>query len=85
MGEGGAGTGEADGARWRGPLGSLEKLGHVYDGLNYTSDFPGGEWRRMQKPTGMRYSLVNDAVTFENNACTGGLPGQLLQSYDMID
>ena len=28
----------------------------------------------MQKPTGMRYSLVDDAVTFENNACTGGLP-----------
>jgi hypothetical protein len=55
-------------------LGSLEKLGHVYDGLNYASDFPGGEWRRMPKPTGMRYSLVNDAVTFENNACTGGLP-----------
>ena len=39
----------------------------------------------MQKPTGMRYSLVNDAVTFENNACTGGLPGKLLRSYDMID
>jgi N-acyl-D-aspartate/D-glutamate deacylase len=49
------------------------------------SDFPGGEWRRMQKPTGMRYILVNGAVTFENNECTGALPGKLLRSYDMID
>jgi hypothetical protein len=39
----------------------------------------------MQKPTGMRYILVNGAVTFENNECTGALPGKLLRSYDMID
>ena len=57
----------------------------IYDKPTYASDFPGGEWRRMQKPTGMRYILVNGAVTFENNECTGALPGKLLRSYDMID
>ena len=61
------------------------ELGYVYDKPTYASDFPGGEWRRMQKPTGMRYILVNGAVTFENNECTGALPGKLLRSYDMID
>jgi N-acyl-D-aspartate/D-glutamate deacylase len=64
---------------------SLEELGYVYDKPTYASDFPGGEWRRMQKPTGMRYILVNGAVTFESNNCTGALPGKLLRSYDMID
>ena len=59
--------------------------GYVYDKPTYASDFPGGEWRRMRKPTGMRYILVNGAVTFESNNCTGALPGKLLRSYDMID
>jgi hypothetical protein len=36
-------------------------------------------------PTGVRYILVNGAVTFESNECTGALPGKLLCSYDMID
>jgi hypothetical protein len=39
----------------------------------------------MQKPTGMRYILVNGAVTFESNECTGALPGKLLRSYEMVD
>ena len=64
---------------------NLDELGYVYDKPTYASDFPGGEWRRMQKPTGMRYILVNGAVTFESNECTGALPGKLLRSYDMID
>ncbi len=48
-------------------------------------DFPGDEWRRIQKPTGMRYILVNGAVTFEENECTSALSGKLLRSYDMIN
>lgn len=62
----------------------LDQLGYVYDKPTYAADFPGGEWRRMQKPTGMRYILVNGAVTFQENECTGALPGKLLRSYDMI-
>ena len=64
---------------------NLDELGYVHDKPTYAHDFPGGEWRRMQKPTGMRYILVNGAVTFESNTCTGALPGKLLRSYDMID
>ena len=64
---------------------NLDELGYVYDKPTYATDFPGGEWRRMQKPTGMRYILVNGAITFESNTCTGALPGKLLRSYDMID
>ncbi len=37
---------------------------------------------RVQKPTGMRYVMVNGGVTFENNECTGATPGKLLRSYD---
>ena len=62
----------------------LEELGYVYDKPTYASDFPGGEWRRTQKPTGIRHILVNGAVTFEDNECTSALPGKLLRSYDMV-
>lgn len=62
----------------------LDQLGYVYKKPAYAADFPGDEWRRIQKPTGMRYILVNGAVTFEDNECTRALPGKLLRSYDMI-
>ena len=48
------------------------------------NDFPGGERRLIQNPTGMRYILVNGGVTFETNECTGSLPGKLLRSYGMV-
>ena len=38
----------------------------------------------MQDPT-VCDILVNGAITFESNECTGALPGKLLRSYDMID
>jgi N-acyl-D-amino-acid deacylase len=62
----------------------LNQLGYVYDKPTYAADFPGGEWRRMQKPTGMRYILVNGVVTFQDNECIGALPGKLLRSYDTV-
>jgi N-acyl-D-aspartate/D-glutamate deacylase len=62
----------------------LDKLGYVYDKPTYAHDFPGGEWRRIQKPTGMRYIFVNGALTFQENECTEALPGKLLRSYDMV-
>ena len=61
-----------------------EKLGFVYDTPVYANDFPGGERRLIQKPTGLRYTIVNGTVTFEGNECTGALPGKLLRSYDMV-
>ena len=62
----------------------LEQLGYLYDEPVYYNDFPGGERRMVQKAKGLRYTLVNGTVTFEENDCSGALPGQLLRSYDMV-
>ena len=55
-----------------------------YDELHSTPsevahDFPGGEWRRIQKAEGYRYIMVNGDVTFEDGTCTGATPGKLLR------
>jgi N-acyl-D-aspartate/D-glutamate deacylase len=64
---------------------NLDELGFVYNKPTYAHDFPGNEWRRVEKPTGMRYIIVNGEVTFKDNECTGALPGKLLRSYDMVE
>ena len=55
-----------------------------YDALKCTPseiahDFPGGEWRRIQKAEGYRYIMVNGEVTFRDGDCTGATPGKLLR------
>jgi len=62
---------------------NMDELGMLYERPIFATDFPGGERRLIQKPTGLRYTIVNGAVTFEGNDCTGALPGKLLRSYDM--
>ena len=42
-------------------------------------DLPGGEWRRIQKAKGYRWTIVNGEVTFEDGAPTGATPGRLLR------
>ncbi len=42
-------------------------------------DFPGGEWRRIQRARGYRYVLVNGEVTIEDDQETGHHPGRLLR------
>ncbi len=42
-------------------------------------DFPGDEWRRVQKAIGYRYIMVNGEVTFRDGNCTGATPGKLLR------
>ncbi len=42
-------------------------------------DFPGGEWRRIQRAEGYRWILVNGEVTFEDGNCTKETPGRLLR------
>jgi len=44
-----------------------------------TYDFPGGEWRRVQRAEGYRWIMVNGEVTFEDGTCTGATPGRLLR------
>ena len=42
-------------------------------------DFPGGEWRRVQRAEGYRWILVNGDITSEDGKCTGATPGRLLR------
>jgi N-acyl-D-aspartate/D-glutamate deacylase len=42
-------------------------------------DFPGGDWRRVQRAEGYRYIFVNGEATFEDGVCTGATPGKLLR------
>ena len=42
-------------------------------------DLPGGEWRRVQRAEGYRWTLVNGRVTFEDGKPTGMLSGNFLR------
>jgi len=42
-------------------------------------DLPGNEWRRIQRPTGYRWIMVNGEVTLEDGEPTGILSGKLLR------
>ena len=63
---------------------NLDELGNLYEKSIYANDFPGDERRVIQKAKGLQYTIVNGTVTFEENNCTGALPGKLLRSYDMV-
>lgn len=41
-------------------------------------DYPGGEWRRVQRAHGYRYVVVNGEVTIEDDAPADARPGRLL-------
>lgn len=59
----------------------MEKLG--VRPLETIRDLPDGDWRRVQKADGYRYTIVNGRITFEDGTCTGARPGKVLRSYDM--
>jgi N-acyl-D-aspartate/D-glutamate deacylase len=61
------------------------KLGFQYDSPVYATDFPGGERRLIQKAKGIRYTIVNGGITFEESECTQATPGKFLRSYDMVN
>ena len=42
-------------------------------------DFPGGEWRRVQRARGYRAIVVNGEMTFADGRSTGATPGRLLR------
>jgi N-acyl-D-amino-acid deacylase len=44
-----------------------------------THDFPGKEWRRVQRARGYRSIIVNGEETFAEGKCTGATPGKLLR------
>jgi N-acyl-D-aspartate/D-glutamate deacylase len=47
--------------------------------LEVAHDFPGDEWRRVEKVIGYRSIMVNGQVTFDDGKSTGALPGKLLR------
>ena len=58
----------------------LDGLGIEPDWIGEVSyDFPGGEWRRVQRAKGYHAIIVNGQLTFKDGACTGATPGQLLR------
>ena len=48
-------------------------------------DFPAGEWRRVQRAEGYRWTLVNGEITFEDHRCTGATPGRLLRNRRLTE
>jgi N-acyl-D-amino-acid deacylase len=58
----------------------LENLKIVPDGaFEKVYDLPANEWRRVQRAEGIRYTIVNGEVTFEDGVCTDATPGRLLR------
>jgi N-acyl-D-aspartate/D-glutamate deacylase len=45
-------------------------------------DLPDGDSRRVRRADGYRHIIVNGQVTFEDNVCTGTLPGKMLRSNE---
>jgi N-acyl-D-aspartate/D-glutamate deacylase len=59
----------------------LDELGMVpARGYEIAFDQPAGEWRRIQRAKGYRYTLVNGEVTFDDTTCTGATPGDLIRA-----
>jgi N-acyl-D-aspartate/D-glutamate deacylase len=42
-------------------------------------DYPGGEWRRIDRPLGLHYVIVNGEVTMEHDRPTGATSGQVVR------
>lgn len=43
-------------------------------------DLPAGDWRRITKGLGYRYTIVNGGITMVDSVATGATPGQLLRN-----
>lgn len=41
-------------------------------------DLPGGDWRKIKRAVGIRYTVVNGEITFEDGVCTGATPGVVI-------
>jgi N-acyl-D-amino-acid deacylase len=59
----------------------LDALKTVPEGLFDTvHDLPGGDWRRIKRAEGYRWTIVNGVVTMEDGKDTGATPGRLLRN-----
>jgi N-acyl-D-aspartate/D-glutamate deacylase len=57
-----------------------EELGYDRSAYGVVRDLPSGDWRRVVRAEGIRYCIVNGAVTLENSEPTGALTGQMLDN-----
>ncbi len=48
--------------------------------MEIAHDFPGGEWRRVQRAEGYHTVMVNGEIAFEDGRCTGATSGRLLRN-----
>jgi len=55
-----------------------ERLNYEFGRYEVLHDLPNGEWRRSVGARGVRYTLVNGEVTFEDGECTGATSGSVL-------
>lgn len=55
----------------------FEKLG-ITD-YEEAHDYPGGEWRRIDRPLGLHYVMVNGEVTMDHDTETGAVSGKLIR------
>ena len=59
----------------------LDELALVPEGgYEIAFDQPSGDWRRIQRSKGYRWTIVNGQVTFEAGESTGATPGKFLRS-----
>jgi len=47
--------------------------------MEIVHDFPGGEWRRVQRAEGYKAVMVNGEAIIEDDKETGAVPGRLLR------
>ena len=48
----------------------------------YVWDLPGGGKRFIAKSKGIKHTIVGGHILYQDNAYQGGMPGQVLRSYD---
>ncbi|MDB5969947.1 MAG: hypothetical protein JWQ90_2397 [Hydrocarboniphaga sp.] len=56
----------------------FDKLSYRHGKYEIANDLPDGDWRRVCKPTGIEWILVNGHPIFHNNVATGALPGRIV-------
>lgn len=56
----------------------LAELGVATTTYEIANDLPNNDWRRVARAKGIRKVIVNGAVTFRDNVCTGATPGKLV-------
>jgi N-acyl-D-amino-acid deacylase len=63
----------------------LARLGVPTAAYETVYDLPKGDWRRVARAQGIRWIIVNGAVTFHDNECSGATPGRVLSLQPYLE